>query len=182
MITLLMTLIGDDPKEQERFEQFFCLYEQRAYRRAFSFMGNEQDALDVLQEAFVAIAKNFGKIHDNNSKETRNYVMTIVENMARKELAKRSRRVKTEEALLEKWRLDLYNRRQDSGFEELELVDLIYTMPETYSDPMYMFYVHKYTVNEIGNLLGISNAAVRKRLERARLMLKDMMGESHGYI
>ena len=84
--------------------------------------------------------------------------------------------------MLEKWRLDLYNRRQDSDFEELELVDLIYTMPETYRDPMYMFYVHKYTVNEIANLLGISNAAVRKRLERARLMLKDMMGESHGYI
>ena len=84
--------------------------------------------------------------------------------------------------MLEKWRLDLYNRRQDSDFEELELVDLIYTMPETYRDPMYMFYVHKYTVNEIANLLGISNAAVRKRLERARLMLKGMIGESHGNI
>lgn len=180
MITLLMTFIGDDPKEQERFEQFFYLYEQRAYRRAFSFMGNEQDALDVLQEAFVSIAKNFSKICDINSLETRNYVMTIVENQARKELVKRSRRIKSEEALLERWRLDIDSRRQDPGYEELELADLICTMPETYSDPMYMFYVHNFTAKEIADIMGISNAAVRKRLERARLMLRDMIGESHG--
>ena len=51
MITLLMTLIGDDPKEQERFRQFYYKYQEHMYFRARYFMRNEQDALDVMQEA-----------------------------------------------------------------------------------------------------------------------------------
>ncbi len=179
MITLLMTLIGDDPKEKERFEQFYYLYEQRAYHRAYSFMKNEQDAMDVLQEAFISIAKNFSKIHVLDSKETRNYVMTIVENRARKELKRNYNRHDAEEAMLERWKLESAKQEQNCNYSEIEIIDLISSMPETYSDPMYMFYVHRHTVKEIADYLGISGAAVRKRLERARSMLKEMIGESY---
>ncbi len=180
MIALIMTLIGDDPKEQERFEQLFYLYEQRAYRRAFSFVGNEQDALDVLQEAFVSIAKNFSKIYAIDSRETRNYVMTVVENKARKELEKRFRRKKSEEAVLEKWRLDVNSQMFNDSYSELELRDMIQSMPEIYSDTLYMFYVHGYTAKEIADIMCISSVAVRKRLERARSVLKNMIGEENG--
>lgn len=176
MITLLMTLIGDDPKEKERFEQFFYKYERKAYYRAYSFMKDEQDALDVLQEAFISIAKNFYKIKDIDSKETRNYIMTIVENRARKELLKSQKRHEAEKALIEKWKLDQIESKKKDVFSEVDLIDLIFTMPEIYSGPLYLFYIQRLTVNEIADSLGISGVAVRKRLERARSMLREMIG------
>ena len=179
MITLLMTLIGDDPKEKERFKRFYYLYEQRAYRRAFSFMKNEQDALDVLQEAFISVAKNFSKVRDLESKETRNYVMTIVENKARKELKRNHKRHEAEEAMLESWELEAHKLRNEGCFAKMEIMDIISSMPDTYSDPMYLFYVLEKPVKEIAEHLGISSAAVRKRLERARSMLKEMIGEQY---
>ena len=44
---------------------------------------------------------------------------------------------------------------------------------------MYLFYVLEKPVKEIAEHLGISSAAVRKRLERARSMLKEMIGEQY---
>ena len=59
MITLLMTLIGDDPKEQERFEQFFYLYEQRAFQRAFNFM-NEMLGVENIEKWRVSVLSRVG--------------------------------------------------------------------------------------------------------------------------
>ncbi len=179
MITLLMTLIGDDPKEKERFEKFYYLYEQRAYRRAYSFMKNEQDALDVLQEAFISIAKNFSKVYDLESKETRNYVMTIVENKARKELERNHKRHEAEDRLLQSLKYSPYKSSSEKSYSMVEIRDIILSMPETYSAPLYLFYVLEQPVKEIANHLGISSAAVRKRLERARSSLKGTIGEHH---
>ena len=61
MIIFLMTLIGDDPKEQERFRQFYYKYQQHMYLRAHYFMRNEQDALDVVQEALSVSQKTLPK-------------------------------------------------------------------------------------------------------------------------
>ena len=57
---------------------------------------------------------------------------------------------------------------------------MIQSMPEIYSDTLYMFYVHGYTAKEIADIMCISSVAVRKRLERARSVLKNMIGEENG--
>lgn len=177
MITLLMTLIGDDPKEQERFRQFYYKYQEHMYFRARYFMRNEQDALDVMQEAFISIAKNFGKIGDINSTETKNYIMTIVENKARNELTKAARRRTAEEALLAQWKLEHQTWEQYGKYTEADIIELMLTMPEIYSGPLYMYHIREMHIKEIAEALGITMPAVRKRLERARITLKEMIGE-----
>ena len=177
MITILMTLIGDDPKEQERFRQLYSKYQQHMYSRAYYFMRNEQDSLDVVQEAFFSIAKNFVKIGDIDSTETKNYIMTIVENKARNELINVSRRKAAEEALLSQWKLERQTEHRSGKYTEADIVKMILTMPEIYSGPLYMYHIQGMHVKEIAEALGITMPTIRKRLERARKMLKEIIGE-----
>lgn len=177
MITLVMTLIGDNPKEIERFERFIREYEQRAYYRAFSFLKNKQDAEDVVQDAFLIAAVNFNNIRDIDSKDTRNYIMTIVENRARRILAVNDRRRETEAAMIDNCKVVHSVQQNDDAYSDIEIAELIATMPQAYSAPMYMFYIQRASIKEIAMELGIKETAVRKRLERARSMLKKILGD-----
>ena len=42
---------------------------------------------------------------------------------------------------------------------------------------VYLYYYEEYSTEEIASILKISNAAVRKRLERGRVLLKDKLQE-----
>ena len=51
------------------------------------------------------------------------------------------------------------------------LMNMINSLGETYSDVLYYFYYMQLSVQQIAQLLGISEANVRMRLTRARRML-----------
>lgn len=62
--------------------------------------------------------------------------------------------------------------RYDLGEQE-DLVKVLLDMSPIYRDILTLKYVEEYSNSEIGSLLGITEATVRKRLERAR---KELAG------
>ena len=57
--------------------------------------------------------------------------------------------------------------REDSG-----LTELIRALPKHYGAAVYLFYYEGYSLDEIAGLCGCTPAAARKRLSRARKLLK----------
>ena len=53
-------------------------------------------------------------------------------------------------------------------------------LPEKYKTVLILFYFEKLKTAEISELLSINEATVRKRLERARSLLKNKMEEYNG--
>ena len=49
---------------KDQFEAFLKTNEKRIYRYLYSLCGNEQDALDVLQNVFVAIYQNLDRVDE----------------------------------------------------------------------------------------------------------------------
>ena len=103
--------------------------------------------------------------------------MTIVENKARNELTKAAKRRIAEEALLVQWKLEHQTWEQYGKYTEADIIELMLTMPEIYSGPLYMYHIQDMHIKEIAEALGITMPTVRKRLERARITLKEMIGE-----
>jgi len=56
------------------------------------------------------------------------------------------------------------------------LAKAVLKLPATYKDALKLKYVQEFSNAEIAGMLGISVAAVRKRLERARRMLEEILG------
>jgi RNA polymerase sigma-70 factor (ECF subfamily) len=56
------------------------------------------------------------------------------------------------------------------------LAKAVLKLPNIYKDALKLKYVQGFSNAEIAGMLGISEAALRKRLERARRMLEEILG------
>ena len=59
---------------------------------------------------------------------------------------------------------------------EHSLLSFVQNLPIRYRTVIYLYYYEEYSTQEIGQLLGISTAAVHTRLSRGRTLLKKQLG------
>ncbi len=57
-------------------------------------------------------------------------------------------------------------------YKDFTIFDAVSKLPEKYKTVVLLYYVEEYKVDEIAKILDISSSAVKKRLQRAREMLK----------
>ena len=61
--------------------------------------------------------------------------------------------------------------------EDDEIFSYVYNLPLQYKDVIILYYYESYSVDEISKILKISQANVKKRLERGRNILKTKISE-----
>jgi RNA polymerase sigma-70 factor (ECF subfamily) len=136
------------------------------------YMGNREDAEDVLQEGFVTLFTKLDSYNGSGSFE--GWARKIFVNTALMHLRKtdalglsddiqEARSLSTEEA----------TPLQKMGYKEL--MDLIARLPADARTVFNMFVVEGYSHKEIAATLGCSEATSRSKLQRARLQLQEMI-------
>ena len=63
-----------------------------------------------------------------------------------------------------------------------EIISIVMKLPEKYRIPIHLFYYEEYSAKEIGELLGMSEGTIFKRLQRAREQIKDYIIKKTGDI
>ena len=176
MISLFLTFL-DTEEEKTKFERLYEKYRKLMHYVAKGILADDQLAEDAVQEAFFRIAKNFYKVGEIDCPQTKNFVVIIVRNTA-------LTIVKKEETAGALEGIDSLSegqtRQEDITFEKVEireLVDEILKLPETYRYPLYLYGVYDYKMGEIANLLGITTETAKKRVQRARQILKNNLEE-----
>jgi RNA polymerase sigma-70 factor (ECF subfamily) len=166
----LSMLDGDD--EKSKFESLYLTYRKLMFHVANGILNDEGLAEDAVHQAFLKILENFDKVGEISCHKTRSYVVIIVRNAA----------------------INMYNRRkrhpavpiEEAAFcaagEKLERTDdldslakAVLKLPAIYKDALKLKNVQEFSNAEIAGMLGISETAVRKRLERARRMLEEIL-------
>lgn len=61
--------------------------------------------------------------------------------------------------------------------DETDVLEAVMKLPKKYRIPIHLFYFEGYTTEEIGMITKTSSPTIRKRLSRARVMLKKSLGE-----
>ena len=82
MLTIILLSTNMDTDEKNKFEFIYNRYKSAMFNKAVSIVKNENDAEDILQEAFIKIAKNIKSIDNIKSKETLSFLMVITKNAA----------------------------------------------------------------------------------------------------
>jgi len=163
----------DGEEEKSKFELLYLTYRKLMFHVANGILNDEGLAEDAVHQAFLKILKNFDKVGEISCHKTRSYVVIIVRNAA----------------------INMYNSRKrhsavpikEAAFcaagnfpEQTENLDglakAVLKLPAIYKDALKLKYVQEFSNAEIAGMLGISESAVRKRLERARRMLEEIMG------
>ncbi len=169
-------------------EELVSRYEDRVYNLAYRMLGNKEDAEDVLQDTFLNAVRGLDSFKGKSSFST--WLYRVAANAALTKIRKRSRREKSESEFLD----DVYSVRQaaHSGVvltdwstnpatslldEEArkELQKAIGELPEIYKAVFVLRDVQGLPAAEVAEVLGLSVAAVKSRLHRARLYLRNRL-------
>ena len=170
--------------EQEKFYELIRPYERRVYSAAFSILRNEADAEDAAQEAMLKAFANLRQFRSEARFST--WLIQIAVNEAlmrrRKEHAEImqpiAERQDDEGSYIPKdfadWReipSEALERKEVRGL----LLEALASLGEKYREIFILRDVQHLSIQDVSETLGISQASVKTRLLRARLMLRDLL-------
>jgi RNA polymerase sigma-70 factor (ECF subfamily) len=166
------------------FHELIRPYERRVYVMALSFLHNEADAEDVAQEAFLKAFRNLAGFRGEAKFGT--WLISITLNEARSRIRHRDT-IKMESldepaddqghaspALLRDWK-EIPSEALERKEIRLLLQNAITALPLIYREVFQLRDIEQLSVNEAAAALGISIAAVKVRLHRARMMLQKKL-------
>jgi len=166
-------------------EQVFRDYAPRIYHIARRMLGNDADAEDVTQDVLLQVVRKLDTFRGDSQLSTWLHRVTVNAALAHRE--KRANRQKHEAGVdsadetltlpsgpTKKWNLS--PDEHVLAAERAALIeDAIATLPEPFRDVYVLADVEGLPNSEIGEMLQLSLPAVKSRLHRARLRMRDAL-------
>ncbi len=160
-------------KDSGKIAELYMLYEQKMFFEARSILGDEQLAEDAVHDAFLRLIRNRDSIEELTSSQTASYVRQTLRSCAidiyRKNKRDREHICDIEEAETVVGARDILNDGALSLIDEL---------PLKYRNVANCSFRHGLTAKETAAVLMLTESCVRKRRERAKKMLRDMLAET----
>jgi len=170
------------------FQELVKRHEKKIYNLAYKIMGNKEDASDVLQETFLQAFRKIPGFKSKAKFSTWLYRIAVNICLMRKRRQKKMKTVSLDVPILTKQEDEIRRELRDdwskSPLASLEseevkraLSDAIDSLPEEYRTVFLLRGVNGFSNEEVANALKISLPAVKSRLHRARLFLRDKLSE-----
>jgi RNA polymerase sigma-70 factor (ECF subfamily) len=195
MGTIQTNVIGDTSEELllvqaakrgdiSAFEQLVKRYDRNVFRIAQHITQNREDAEDVVQDAFLKAYQNLAQFQGNSKFYT--WLVRIAVNEALMKLRKRKtdktvsmdEDVETEDGSVPREVAD-WSPNPEQLFNQSELNDIltktIQGLPAGFRTVFVLRDVEGLSTEETADMLGLSIPAVKSRLLRARLQLRDRL-------
>jgi RNA polymerase sigma-70 factor (ECF subfamily) len=166
------------------FEQLVKRYDRNVFRIAQHITQNREDAEDVVQDAFLKAYQNLGQFQGNSKFYT--WLVRIAVNEALMKLRKRKsdktvsmdEDVETEDGSVPREIAD-WSPNPEQQFKQSELNEIltktIQGLPAGFRTVFVLRDVEGLSTEETAETLGLSIPAVKSRLLRARLQLRDRL-------
>lgn len=141
------------------------------YNVGYRITGNEDDAADVLQEAFVSAFKNLSSYHGTATFGS--WLKKIVVNKAINSIKKRKAEILPED---EDW--DIAQEEEPEVPDDLTIERVrkaIHQLPDGYRSVLTLYLLEGYDHQEIAEILGVSESTSKSQLNRAKNKLRDLL-------
>ena len=159
-------------------------YKAMMMKLSLQITGSREDAEEAVQDALLSVHRNQQKITDINSADARNYIYTVTKNAAlkiRKQQAKHDSDVTfsdVEGFINIEGQPDIDEFKDEYGFSE-EVADALKQLNNEDRDLICYYYGADYNYKEISELMGISPQTLRKRMERIKARLAEILSREN---
>lgn len=178
MLSIVFLSVEMEEKEKDLFEKIYCKYRNLLYNKAYYIVKNENDAEDVLQNAFIKIAKNIKGIKNIEDRQTTAYLLIITQSCAYDFLRKTSKenKVSLEEAE-DIFEYDVRIEQLAENTEYENIVNIIKNVPSPYNEVLFLHYVNDFSLRKTSELLGRKLNTVKMQLVRGKKLLLKALEE-----
>lgn len=144
-------------------------YKNNIYAVAFNICKNKYDAEDVVQDTFIQYLSQ--KKDFQSEQHIRAWIIRVAINKAKN---KNNLFFRRNSLPLEDYMETLIFESNESH----ELFEAVMKLPEKYRIVIHLFYYEDYSVQEIADILKITQSNVKVRLSRGRLSLRKTLKEA----
>jgi RNA polymerase sigma-70 factor (ECF subfamily) len=168
----------------EAFEQLIFDYQKKAYNIALRIMGNQEDAKDMCQEAFIRIFKSIEGFKEQSSFST--WMYRIITNVCLDEIRKRKKSdtvsidstFETQDGEIH-YEIVSEDDTPEEAYIRTEkkrlILKTINELNEEYKTAIVLRDIQGFSYEEIANILCCSIGTVKSRINRGRNILKDKL-------
>lgn len=177
MFSLIFSSIDLNINEKNKFEAIYYKYKGMLFYTALNIVKNDNDAEDILQEAFIKTAKNIKLINDIESRETASFLIVITKNTAYDHIRKTK---KITELPLSENEIGINEDRLNHlvcDTEYKELISVITSIPSPYNEVLYLHYAKDYSIKKTAKLLNRKESTVKMQLVRGKKILAEKLSE-----
>lgn len=158
------------PKSEEEVARAFDRHGDACLRLAYSYLHNNADAEDILQEVFI---RYMGKSPAFESPaHEKAWLLRVTANLSKNRID--YRKVRDADELSEEL---VAEERQDLSF----VWEAVKSLPENQREVIHLFYQEGYQTAEIAEILDMKEATVRSHLKRGRDRLKSILKEEYDF-
>lgn len=150
-------------------ENTILKYSDLLYRICFLILKNEQDVGDVIQETFIQYMKKHPNFESEEKKKA--WLIKVSQNKCKDFLRfhKRHSYIPLDEVE------DVLMGTSDVEPSHKVQLEEIWELDYKLKSVVILYYIEGYSIKETAQMLAISESACKKRLERARNKLKEML-------
>ncbi len=148
--------------DKELFSEIYHKYVDTIFRISFSFLKNEDDAKDAVQEVFIKLLNS--KKEYENEEHLKAWLIVTTSNYCKN--------------IVSSWWWKRKNIEENAAYREGtagedELLSLVLELPDKYKIPVYLYYYEGYNSREISRIWGKPESTIRTYLQKAKKLLKE---------
>lgn len=154
---------------EQQFNFVYTEYSKELYNIAYGYTKNKDDSIDITQNVFVKLLES--KKDFKSNEDIKYFLIRVVINESINFIKSnyKKRVIKSNDIVM----ISPENNKDDLQEDISIFVD---KLPQKYKSIIILYYYDLMKIKDISKAINISEAAVRKRLERARNLIKEMMG------
>lgn len=168
-------VLGEDI---DKYEILVKRYEQKLYRYAYSIVGDQHDAKDATQQAFILAYKNLNSF--NPKLKFSSWIYRITHNESINIMKKNKKLIKKDKDLILKY-TDSGEIPHDEALHKKEIIKLtrdnLNSIPLKYREVLSLYYLEEKSYEEISDILRLPLGTVSTRIRRAKQALKKLFNK-----
>ena len=157
---------------EKQFDYVYNEYAKELYNIAYGYTRNRDDSIDIMQNAYVVLLESNKKFESNEHIKYFLIRVTINESLDLLKSASKKRVIKNNDVVVN------FPETKKEGLP-YDLSEIVNTLPEKYKTIIILHYYDDMKIKDISNVLKISESAVKKRLERARDLIKEIIERNY---
>lgn len=163
----------------ETVEKLYQMYCDAVYRIGVVYMGNEQEAYDIVQDVFLKLLCHPRQFQDEQHEKA--WILRTAINQCKDQLKSHWRKKRVSWSEYQEGAA-CFAENSDSSmgprWEERQVImDAVLQLPEHYKEVILLHYYEGYKTEEIARVMHRNPSTVRSRLQKARECLKKILKE-----
>lgn len=157
--------------EPQAFADLIAVMERPLHYYAASLTGNQETALDVLQDVWLKVVHGINKLKDPGS--LRPWLYSIVHGIAVDRIRRDYKRDNAEQA-----QLDESLHGEEPSFDEenaAAIHDALSRLGVKHREVLVLHFLEDLSIREIANVVGCSEGTVKSRIHYAKRQMKEIL-------